>query len=102
MKKITSLTLALSFLTMTFTGLILYIVPKGKIAYWADWHIFGLSKGEYGDIHTTSMVVFIFFGGLHIYYNWKPIMSYMKNSSHKVSFTKKEFLLALSINLFSS
>ena len=99
-KKITSLTLGFSFLTMSFTGIMLYIVPKGKIAYWADWQMFGLSKGDYGDIHTTSMVVFILFGGFHIYYNWKPIVSYMKDTTKKVSFTKKEFLIALFINLF--
>ncbi len=99
MKKITSLSLGFSFLIMSITGVMLYIVPQGKIAYWADWHLFGLTKGQYGEVHTTSMVTFLGFGILHIYYNWKPIVSYMKDKSKKVSFTKKEFLIALGINL---
>jgi hypothetical protein len=99
MKKITSLTLAFSFLVMTYTGIMLFICPHGRVAYWSDWHFLGLTKNQYGDLHTTSMLVFIFFGTLHIYYNWKPILSYLKNQQRKISFTKREFLVALSINL---
>lgn len=99
-RKITSLTLGLSFLTMSYTGLMLYITPKGKIAYWADWHMLGLTKSEYGNIHTTSMVIFLSFAIIHIYYNWMPLISYLKNTAKKISFTKKEFLIALTINIF--
>ena len=99
MKKITSLSLGFSFLIMSYTGIILFIVPHGRVAYWSDWHLFGLSKGQYGELHTTSMVMFLFFALLHIYYNWKPLMSYMKNKSKKISFTKKEFLVALLLNV---
>ena len=99
MKKITSLTLGFSFLIMSYTGIMLYFVPKGRVAYWADWHLFGLSKTQYGDLHTTSMVTFLFFGILHIYYNWKPIVSYLKDTNKKISFTKKEFLIAFGLNI---
>jgi len=99
-RKITSLTLGLSFLTMSYTGLMLYIAPKGKIAYWADWHMLGLTKSEYGNIHTTSMVIFLSFAIIHIYYNWKPLVSYLKDTAKKISFTKKEFLIALTLNIF--
>jgi len=100
MKKITSLSLAFSFLIMSYTGLILYIVPQGKIAYWADWHLLGLSKTQYGDLHITSMVTMLFFSSFHIYYNWKPLVNYMKDKSKKISFTKKEFLIAFGLNAF--
>ena len=99
MKKITSLSLGFAFLIMSYTGVMLYFVPKGKVAYWADWHLFGLTKTQYGEIHTTSMVTFLFFGIFHIYYNWKPIVSYLKDKQRKISFTKKEFLIAFGLNL---
>ena len=98
MKKITSLSLGFAFLIMSYTGVILYFVPKGKVAYWADWHLLGLSKTQYGEVHTTSMVTFLFFGVWHIYYNWKPIVSYLKDKQRKLSFTKKEFLIAFGLN----
>ena len=100
MKKITSLSLGLSFLIMTYTGIMLFLCPHGRVAYWSDWHLFGLSKNQYGEIHTTSMVTMLLFGILHIYYNWKLIWRYVKGKRNFFSFTTKEFLIALSINLF--
>jgi len=100
MKKITSLSLGFSFLIMSYTGVILYIAPHGRISKWLDWHLFGLDKTQYQELHTTSMVTFLLFAILHIYYNWKPIVSYMKDSSKKISFTKKEFLIAFILNSF--
>jgi len=99
MKKITYLTLAFSFLIMSYTGVMLFIVPQGKVAYWSDWHLFGLSKSQYGELHTTSMVTFLLFALLHIYYNWKPLMGYIKDKNRKISFTKKEFLIAFLLNI---
>ena len=99
MRKITSLTLGISFLIMSYTGIMLFIVPQGRVAYWSNWHLFGLSKGQYGELHTTSMVLFLILASLHIYYNWKPIVSYLKDKTKKVTFTKKEFLIALLINV---
>jgi len=98
-KKITSLSLGFSFLIMSYTGVILYIAPHGRVSKWLDWHLFGLDKGQYQELHTTSMVTFLVFGILHIYYNWKSIIWYMKDSSKKISFTKKEFLIALILNI---
>lgn len=99
MKKITSLSLGISFLIMSYSGIILFIAPHGRISKWLDWHLLGLNKTQYQELHTTSMVIFLLFGLLHIYFNWKSIMCYMKDSSKKISFTKKEFLIALLINI---
>ncbi|MFT7823267.1 MAG: DUF4405 domain-containing protein [Sulfurimonas sp.] len=100
MKKIVSLTLAFSLLVMGSTGIMLYIVPKGKVAYWANWKMFGLTKTQYGDIHITSMILFMVMAVWHIYYNWKPLTSYLKNSAREITLLKKELLIAFSVNLF--
>jgi len=99
MKKVISLSLAFSFLVMSITGIILYIVPQGKIAYWANWKMFGLTKTQYGDIHITSMILFLVVTIWHIYYNWKPLMSYLKDSTKKMTLFKKELLTAFVLNL---
>ncbi|MFT7003174.1 MAG: biotin operon repressor [Sulfurimonas sp.] len=98
-KKIISLTLAFSFLIMSVTGIMLYIVPKGKIAYWANWKMFGLTKTQYADVHMTSMILFLVVTIWHIFYNWKPIVSYLKDSTRKITFFKKELLIALTLNI---
>lgn len=97
-KKIISLTLAFSFLVMSITGIMLYIVPKGKIAYWANWKMLGLTKSQYGDMHITSMILFLVVTIWHIYYNWKPLISYLKNSTKQITLFKKELLIALTLN----
>ncbi|MDA3946764.1 MAG: DUF4405 domain-containing protein [Helicobacteraceae bacterium] len=97
-KKIVSLTLSFSFLVMSLTGIMLFIVPKGKVAYWANWKMFGLTKTQYADIHITSMILFIVITVWHIYYNWKPLISYLKNSTKQITFFKKELLIALLLN----
>ena len=99
MKKITSLTLGFSFLIMSYTGIILYIAPHGRVSRWLDWHLFGLDKTQYQELHITSMVLFLLFAILHIYYNWKPLISYLKDINKKISFTKKEFLIAFLLNV---
>ena len=100
MKKIVSLTLAFSFVVMSSTGIMLYIVPKGKVAYWANWKMFGLTKTQYGDIHMTSMLLFTVMAVWHIYYNWKPLTSYIKNTARQITLLKKELFIAFSVNLF--
>jgi len=99
MKKITSLSLGFSFLIMSYTGVVLFIAPHGRVARWLDWHFLGLDKTQYQELHTTSMITFLVFGLLHVYYNWKPIVSYLKDKNHKISFTKKEFLIAFLLNI---
>lgn len=99
LKRIVSLTLALSFLVMSVTGVMLFIVPKGKMAYWANWQMFGLTKTQYGDIHITSMFLFLVVTIWHIYYNWTPLLNYLRDSARKVTFFKKELLIALSLNI---
>lgn len=99
MKKIVSLSLGFSFLIMSYTGVILFIAPHGRIARWLDWHLLGLDKLQYQELHITSMVIFLVFGIWHIYYNWKSIVTYMRDTTKKISFTKKEFLIALLLNI---
>jgi hypothetical protein len=94
MRKITSLTALLSFIFIILTSFILYITPQGKIAYWSDWQLWGLSKVQWGDIHINTGILFLLALGLHTYYNWKPITSYLKNSAKKMTIFTKEFNIA--------
>ncbi|MGE4299192.1 MAG: DUF4405 domain-containing protein [Desulfovibrionaceae bacterium] len=79
MRKITSLTALCSFLVLTLTSVVLYIVPEGRVAYWSDWKLWGMTKGQWGDVHVTIGVLFLIAICLHLWYNWKPIVLYLKN-----------------------
>ena len=99
LRKTTSLTAGLSFIAMVVTSVILYIVPQGRIAYWADWRLWGLSKEQWGNIHINTGILFLLALGLHIYYNWIPIMNYLKNKAKNLTIFTKEFNAALALTL---
>lgn len=94
-RKITSLTALLSFAVLAFTSIILYITPQGRVAYWSDWHLFGLTKTEWGDIHINTGVLFIIAIGFHIWYNWKMILAYLKDKAKNLKVFTKDFNIAL-------
>lgn len=94
-RKTTSLTALLSFLLMLLTSIILYIVPQGRVAYWADWRLWGLSKTQWTDIHINLGLVFLIALVLHIYYNWKPITAYLKNRARRLTVFTPDFNVAL-------
>ena len=63
LRRIVSLSLMLSVITMLTTSVILYIVPQGRVAYWAEWKLWGISKSQWGSLHTNLG----FFRGGHLH-----------------------------------
>nr|WP_319493682.1 DUF4405 domain-containing protein [uncultured Desulfobacter sp.] len=100
LRKITSLTMLLSFVLLIVTSIVLYVVPEGRVAYWSDWQFWGLTKTLWGDVHINLGVLFLVSGLLHLYYNWKPIVSYMKNKAKAVKIFTPDFNIALILTLF--
>lgn len=98
MRKITSMTMLLSLIILAINSIILYVVPEGRIAYWADWKFLGLTKGDWGAQHTTVGVLFLIAGILHIFYNWKPILAYMKNKTRQIRIFTGSFNVALVVS----
>lgn len=89
----------ISLIILLINSVILYVVPEGRVAYWADWHFWGLTKGEWSDQHITVGVLFLIAGILHIYFNWKPIVAYMKNKAREVKIFTGAFNVALAVSL---
>ena len=94
-RKITSLTALISFVLEMLTSVILYIVPQGRVAYWSNWQLWGLSKTQWGSLHVNLGVLFLVAICLHIYYNWSPIVAYLKNRSAELRIFTTDFTVAL-------
>jgi hypothetical protein len=99
MRKVTSLTIFLSFLALLATSVVLYIVPHGRVAYWADWRLLGMTKTEWGNLHVNLGVLFILAGFFHLFYNWSPITAYMKNRARELKIFTPAFSLALTLTV---
>lgn len=100
MRKITSLTLLIAGIIELITSIVLYIIPSGRVAYWADYHLLGLSKTQWGDIHITVGTLLLILVALHVYYNWRPITAYLKNKSKQLTVFNKNFNIALLISIY--
>ncbi len=98
-RTIVSMTLFISFILLVVTSIILYIVPHGRVAYWSDWHLWGLSKNQWGDLHINLGFLFLFTGILHIYFNWRPLLAAMKNKARQIIVFTPHFNIALILTL---
>jgi hypothetical protein len=90
-----SLLVSGGFLIMTVTGIVLYIVPPGRVANWTDWTMTGLSKEEWGAIHISSSLLFVLAGVFHLVKNWKPFLHYLKAKVGGHDRPRSEGLIAL-------
>ena len=95
MRKITSLTALISFVLLMVTSIILYIVPSGRVAYWAGYSLWSLSKEDWGSVHINLGFLLLISILLHVYYNWKPMISYMKNKSKQLRIFTPDFNVSL-------
>jgi DNA-binding CsgD family transcriptional regulator len=91
----TSLTALLSFILLFITIIVLYVVPQGRVAYWADWRLWGLTKTQWGNIHINIGLLFLLSIFLHIYYNWKALLNYLKNRAKNLKILTREFNAAM-------
>jgi hypothetical protein len=94
-RALTSLLSLWGFMIMAGTGVVLYIVPQGRIAYWVEWTFLGLNKEQWGAIHILSMFLFLGAIGFHIYFNWKPLIGYLKSRATQRFGARRELIASL-------
>ncbi len=99
-RVLTSLCSLAAFLVAAFSGIILYLVPHGRIAYWTDWRLWGLSKDQWTDIHIIASIIFLITAGFHIYFNWKPLMNYLSSKAADALRYKRELAVSLLLALW--
>lgn len=63
---------------MLASGLVLFLAPPGRVANWTNWTMGGLLKSEWASLHINFAAVFLGAVAFHLYFNWRPMMSYLK------------------------
>lgn len=87
-----SLYVVISFVVMTVTGAVLFVAPPGRVANWAEWTLGGLTKLQWQALHTTFTSFFVAAAAFHVYFNWKILISYLKNRFHQGIPRKRELV----------
>ena len=96
-RAFTALIVLWSFIVENVTGIVLYIVPPGRIAHWTNWKLWGFTKEQWAALHTIFGYIFLIFAVIHIYYNWKPLIKYMSGKIESALRYKKELGISLFI-----
>ena len=98
-RKITSLTAGINLVLLVLTSVVLYITPMGRVAYWANWKFWGLTKAQWGDLHLNLGLIFLLAALFHSYYNWPAIISYLRNRARTLTVFTGDFSAALVLTL---
>lgn len=93
----TSLCSLVSFVLLGVTGIVLYVEPQGRVAYWSNWQLLGMQKDQWGNVHLFSGLLFLISGGFHLYYNWKPLINYLSGKIEHSLRYKRELVVSLLI-----
>jgi len=99
-KGFASLLTTFSFVVMTVSGILLFIVPQGRVAEWTDWSLFGLSKSDWGNIHITTSLMFLISGAYHIWCNWRTLVNYFTSKRESRLFMRREIAISAVVTLF--
>ena len=75
-----SFLLALSFVVIMVSGIVLYIAPHGRVAYWVNWRLFGLTKDGWAAIHTIIGYLFMIVAVAHFVLNFRVFAGYLKKT----------------------
>lgn len=95
--------LSMGMLIEMISGVVLYITPPGRYANWNNWTLWGLTKGEWGALHTIFGYVLLIIVGLHLYFNWRVVVHFFWSKVKNSFNLKKELAVsaALTILIFA-
>ncbi len=80
-RKVVSILLGYCLLVLAVSGVVLYIAPHGRYANWNHWTLWGLTKGDWENVHTIVGYLMVILSILHVYLNWRPMINYLKSRS---------------------
>jgi hypothetical protein len=95
----TSFLVLFSFIVLATSGIVLYIFPHGRVAYWVDFHLLGLDKDQWDTLHTCFSLLFVTFAVFHIINNWRTLWNYVRDKAKDTIRMKKEFFSAFAVSI---
>lgn len=92
---LTSLVLFTIGLVVAVSGVILFLSPRGRVANWGGWQMLGLDRETWVALHINATLVFLVFVILHLYFNWRLFLGYLKRGLLGIFALRLELLLAI-------
>lgn len=99
-RKIASLTLFLSGIVLVINSLVICLGPPNYVAHFSGWLTTGLTKCQWNAMHIMSGLLFIIAMCFHVYFNWRPMLSYMKDKKQRMLFSTRPFIVAFILTAY--
>lgn len=97
-KPFTSFLVLCASLVILLTGAVLYVAPAGRIANWTHWMLGPLDKEQWQALHTVFALLFVIAAALHLVFNWRVLLSYLRTRLHTGTSNRREFAAASAIS----
>ncbi|MCP5524193.1 MAG: DUF4405 domain-containing protein [Verrucomicrobiales bacterium] len=96
-RAFTAVLIAMTFLALAVSGVILFLSPPGRVANWSDWRMLSLTKHDWTGLHVWFSLIFLITAGCHILFNSRPLLNYFKDRlTRRVGF-RREWVLAFGV-----
>lgn len=87
-----------SFVVMLVSGMVNFLAPSGRVAREVGWTLLALDRVAWQSLHLSFAIVFVVAGVVHIAFNWKGLVHYLRDrTSHHLT-ARWEAVLALLIS----
>lgn len=96
-RALTSVLMTLGFAMMALSGVMLFLSPPGRVANWTNWTLLGLRKSDWGALHIWFGALFLVMTAVHVFFNWGPLMTYLKNRATRTLGFRAEWAVAAAI-----
>jgi len=75
MRRFVSIMLLITFIASTISGIALFLTPKGAKS---TYTFLGVPRYVWNNIHVVTSFLGVIVGLIHIYLNWRALVSYFK------------------------
>ena len=79
---------------LAITGVVLFLAPSGRVSKMIEWRFLWLDKKQWVAAHTIFGLVFTVAAGLHLKYNWRSILAYLRGRAEAVRKMRREAVWA--------
>ncbi len=94
-RAMTSVLVAVSFLLLLISGVVLFVSPPGRVANWGNWRMIGLTKHAWSGVHTWFAAVFVLTAVFHLVFNLRPLLNYFRDRLTRRLGWRWEWVVAL-------
>jgi len=93
----TSVLIAITFIVLVLSGVILFVSPPGRVANWGNWTMLGLTKRDWSGLHVWFATVFLVAAIFHLVFNLRPLLGYCKDRLTRRLGFRWEWAVALAL-----